>query len=237
MELELKAQTREQTGRKLKILREKGFIPAVVYGSGHKPLSIQVNYEDFKNTFEKAGESTLLKLMVGEHAKNVLIHDIAKDPITDKFIHIDFYQVRMDKIIRAEVPLVFVGEASAVKNLDGILIKNITEVEVEALPKDLPREIKVDISSLDSFDKHIRIKDLTLPSGVKIDIGSEESIVSVIPPRTEEELKALEEKPEEKIEEVEVIGKEEEAPASTESEAGISTPDKDRDIGKGSENK
>jgi len=206
MELELKAQTRKESGRKLKTLREKGFIPAVVYGSGHKPVSIQVGYEEFRKVFERAGESTLVKLKVDEHIKNVLIHDIAKDPVSDSFIHVDFYQVRMDKEIKAEVLLVFVGEAPAVKSMDGILVKNITEIEVEALPKDLPHEIKVDISVLDSFDKHIRVKDLILPSGVKLGAEPEEMVVSVIPPRTEEELKALEEKPEVKVEEVEVAG-------------------------------
>jgi large subunit ribosomal protein L25 len=209
MTLELKAQVRNTVGKKLKSLREKGIIPGVVYGHGHKSISLEINYEEFRNVFEKAGESTLIKLMVGEHIKNVLIHDIARDPMSDKFIHVDFYQVRMDKTLTAEVQLVFVGEAPAVKNLDGILVKNITEVEVEALPKDLPHEIKVDISFLDSFDKRIRIKDLQLPVGVKVLAEPGEVVVSVEPPRTEEELKALEEKPEEKVEEVEVISEKE----------------------------
>jgi len=206
MELELKVQTRKESGRKLKTLREKGLIPAVVYGPGHKPISIQVGYEDFRKIFEEAGESTLLKLKIDDQVKNVLIHDISRDLVTDKFIHIDFYQVRMDKEITVEVPLVFVGEAPAVKSMDGVLIKNITEIEIEALPKDLPHEIKVDISLLDSFDKHIRVKDLILSSGIKVLAEPEEVVVSVMPPRTEEELKALEEKPEVKTGEVEVVG-------------------------------
>lgn len=231
--MELKAQVRDTLGRKLKSLREKGILPAVVYGPGHKPISIQVDYEEFRKVFEIGGESTLIKLKLGDQIKNVLIHEISTDPISDKFIHVDFYQVRMDKVITAEVPLVFEGEAPAVKSLDGVLLKNITEVEVEALPKDLPREIKIDISFLDNFDKHIRIKDLDLPQGVKILAEPEEMVASVIPPRTEEELKALEEKPEEKVEEVEVA-KEGEAPTPTEGEVGVPTPDKDRDVGKGS---
>ena len=206
MVLELNAQPRKETGRKLKTLREKGLIPAVVYGPGHKPASIQVEYNEFKKVFNEAGESTLVKLKVDEHAKNVLIHDVSIDPINDKFIHVDFYQVVMDKVIKTHVPLVFEGEAPAVKSMDGVLIKNITELEIEALPKDLPHEIKVNISSLDSFDKHIRVKDLQIPSGVKVMGEPEELVVSVIPPRSEEELKELEEKPEAKIEEVEVIG-------------------------------
>jgi large subunit ribosomal protein L25 len=205
MELELKAEVREDVGKKLESLREKGIVPAVVYGFGHKPVSIQVNYEEFKKIFEQAGESTLLKLKVQmpnakEEVKNVLINDISRDPISGKFTHIDFHQVRMDQTIKAEVPLIFEGEAPAVKNMEGVLIKNITEIEVEALPKDLPHEIKVDISILDSFDKHIRAKDLILPAGVKIELNPDEMIVSVIPPRSEEEIKATEEKPAEVVE-------------------------------------
>jgi large subunit ribosomal protein L25 len=216
MVLELNAQTRKDTGRKLKTLREKGFIPAVVYGPGHKPVSIQVGYNDFKKAFEEAGESTLIKLKVDEHIKNVLIHDVSINPMDEKFVHVDFYQVVMDKTIKTHVPLVFEGEAPAVKGLDGVLIKNVTELEIEALPKDLPHEIKVDISYLDSFDKHVRIKDLQIPAGVKVLEDFETLVVSVIPPRSEEELKALEEKPEEKIEEIEVVGEKEKEEAEIE---------------------
>jgi large subunit ribosomal protein L25 len=223
MELELNAQVREKTGKKLKTFREKGFIPAVVYGPGHKPISVQVNYDEFRRIFEQAGESTLIKLKVGDQTpKNVLIHDFARDPISDETIHIDFYQVRMDKPITAEVPLVFEGEAPAVKNLEGVLVKNITEVEIEALPKDLLHEIKVDISSLDSFDKHVKIKDLELPVGVKVLLEPEEIIATVIPPRAEE----IEEKPAEKVEVVEG------APTPAEGEVGVPTSDKDRSVGK-----
>ena len=193
MELELKAEKREDVGKKLEALREKGILPAVVYGSGHKPVSVQVDYEEFRKVFEQSGENTLVKLKIGSESKNVLINEIAKDPMSDRFIHVDFYQVRMDQVIKAEVPLIFEGEAPAVKNLEGVLIKNMNHIEVEALPKDLPHEIKIDISILDSFDKNIRIKDLILPAGVKIDLDLEEVIVSVIPPRTEEEIKSTDE--------------------------------------------
>lgn len=196
-EIELNAKIREVTGNKLKTFRKKGIIPAVVYGAGHKNVSIQVDYNEFQKVFEEAGESTIIKLKIGKDAKNVLIHDIARDLVTDKFIHIDFLQIRMDKAITAEVPLVFVGESPAVKNLEGVLVKNITEVEVEALPKDLPHEIKVDISTLETFDDHIRIKDLKLSEGVKVLVEPEETVILVMPPRTKEELEEIEKKPEE----------------------------------------
>lgn len=239
MTLELNAKVREDIkSNKLKALRKKGFVPAIVYGPGHKPLPIQVEYQEFKKVFDDAGESTIIKLKAGNDSKNVLIHEVARDPVTDKFIHIDFYQVRMDKAISAEVSLIFEGEAPAVKNLEGVLIKNITEVEVEALPKDLPHEIKVDISCLETFDEHIKIKDLKLPEGVKVLAEPEEVIALVTPPRTKEELEELEEKPEEKVEEVEgVEGEEEEikeAPTPAEGEVAAPTPSdkKSEDMGK-----
>jgi len=203
MEIELKAQVRDMAGNKLKTLREKGFVPAIVYGAGQKNTSIQIDYREFEKVFEEAGESTIIKLKIGESSKNVLIHDIAKDPVTDKFIHVDFLQIRMDKIITTVVHLVFEGESIAVKNLDGVLVKNITEVEVEALPKDLPRDIKVDISSLETFADRIKIKDLKLSEGVKVLDGPEEVLASVAAPRTQEELEELEEKPEEEVGEIE----------------------------------
>lgn len=214
-DIELNTQERKVTGNKLKTLREKGFIPAIVYGAGKKNISIQVDYQEFKKTFEEAGESTIIKLKIGNEAKNVLIHDIAKDPVNDKIIHVDFLQVRMDKAITAEVVLVFEGEAPAIKELEGTLVKSITEVEVEALPKDLPHELKVDISGLETFDDHIKIKDLKLPEGVKVLVDSGETIASVAAPRTKEELEELEEKPEEEIPEEAAEGEEEKESAES----------------------
>ncbi|MFH2013722.1 MAG: 50S ribosomal protein L25 [Patescibacteria group bacterium] len=197
-DISLNAKIREKEN--VKTLREKGLIPAVVYGRGQKNISLYLDYQEFKKALEIAGESTIIKLKVNDEIKNVLIYDVAKDPITDKFIHIDFYQVRMDEIITAEVRLAFEGESSAVKTLEGILIKTMNEVEVEALPGDLPHELKIDLSILETFDDHIKIKDIKLPEGVKIKLDPEDVVASVAPPRTQEELEELEEKPEEVVE-------------------------------------
>lgn len=229
-EIEIKAENRKETGKKVKTLRDKGIIPAVVYGAGHKPVSIQVNAKEFNKTFQETGETTLLKLKIGDHSKNVLIHDIARDPVENNIIHIDFYEVKMDQQIKTEVSLVFEGEAPAVKNLGGILVKNLTEIKIEALPKDLPHEIKVDISKLETLESHIRIKDLVLPAGVKTLEETEETIVLVEPPRSEEELAKLEEKAEVKPEEVEVVTeKKPEEGQEEQSEAGKKEPLQNRE--------
>jgi len=217
---ELKAKVREVLGRKVKTLRKKGIIPAVVYGLKAKSIPLEIDYSEFEKVYKEAGESTVIKLKTGKESKNVLIYDVAMDSVSDKFIHVDFYEVRMDKPITAAVPLVFEGEAPAVKNLEGVLVKNITEIEVEALPANLPHEIKVDISVLKTFDDLIHIKDLKIPDGVKISINPDEIVALVSPPRSDEELKSLEEKVEEKIEEVAKVGEEEKAAEAVEEEEG-----------------
>jgi large subunit ribosomal protein L25 len=226
--IEINAKIRKTLGKKVKTLRKEGIIPAVLYGTKVKSTPLEIDYNEFEKVYKEAGESTIVKLKVEKADKNVLIYDVSKDPVTDKFTHIDFYAVRMDKLITTEVPLVFEGESLVVETEDGVLVKNITEVEVEALPTDLPREIKVDISTLRTFDDLIHIKDLKVSEGVKILAEPEEMIVSVIPPRSEEELAALEEEVEEKVEEVEKV---EEAP--TPEGVGVPTPDAEgRDVGK-----
>ncbi len=205
--LELLVKLRKEIGAKNKQVREQGFIPAVLYGQKIKNLNLSVKYQDFERIYKEAGESTLIKLKIAkdkEKERTVLIHDIAKDPVSGKFIHIDFNQVRMDQTTTVEVPLVFIGKSEAIERDGGVLIKSIQAVEAEALPQNLPNEIEVDISVLKTFDDNIYIKNLKVSDKVKLTADSEDLIASVIPPRTKEELEELEEAPEEKIDEVEV---------------------------------
>lgn len=195
--LELNAKIRETLGKKVKALRKQGIIPAVVYGEKIKSMPLEIDYSEFEKIYKEAGESTIIKLKTGKQSKNVLIYDVVRDPVSDKFIHVDFYAARMDKPITAEVSLVFEGKSPAVETEEGVLVKNITEVEVEALPADLPHEIKVDISTLRTLDDLIYVKDLKVAEDVKILVEPDEVVASVVPPRSEEELAELEEKPEE----------------------------------------
>lgn len=210
--MELTAQAREKIGGNLTALRQSGILPAVIYGSQTDSLPVQVNYKDFLKVLKQAGESTIVSLSLNNEKKNVLIHDVKTDPLTGKVVHADFYQVRMDKKIKSEIPLVFAGESEAVKNLGGILIKSIHEVEVEAFPQHLPHDIQVDISVLKSFDDVIHLKDLKVSSEVKILGNPEEVITSVTPPRTEAEMESLKAAPvEAKVEEVKVETEEKKA--------------------------
>ncbi len=204
--LTLQLKERKQTGKAVNRLRKEGLIPAVIYGHGVSPRSVSVEYVPFIKTYRQAGESSLIDLAVeGKTPVKALIQDIAIDPMTDKIIHIDFRQVLMSEKLKAKIPVVLVGESRAVKELGGILVKSLAEIEVECLPQYLAHEIKVDISLIKEFGEMIRVGAIPVPEGMTFLSNPRETIVTVTPPRSEEELKALEEKVEEKIETVEVV--------------------------------
>lgn len=194
----IEADKREVLGKTVRTLRSQGQLPAVLYGHNVAAQHLAVPAQTFNKIFKEAGESTIVKLKVGgSEPVNVLIQDVQRHGTEDTITHIDFYQVSMTEKLKATVPLVFVGESPAVKALGGTLVHVFSEVEVESLPADLPHEIQVDISNLATFDDAIRIKDLNVDhSKVKILVDNPESVVaSVQPPRSEEELKELEQAP------------------------------------------
>ena len=178
--LKLIAEKREIFGKKLKTIRGQDKIPAVLYGRKIKNKSIFVPLKDFKKIWKDAGESTIIELTEKGNIKplNVIINDIAFDPIKDEPIHIDFYAVEMDKLIKVKIPLVFSGVAPVVKESGGILVKVIHDLEIEALPKDLPHEINIDISKLKTFEDRVFVKDILLPKLVKI-IAKEDEVIAL----------------------------------------------------------
>ncbi|MDI6883185.1 MAG: 50S ribosomal protein L25 [Patescibacteria group bacterium] len=206
--IELKAKIREKFGRKTKTLRKQGIIPAILYGAGIKNLSLEVAEKEFREVFKEAGESSLVKLKIQNpkskiNEPEVLIHDIAKDPLTERILHIDFYHPSLKKEIEAEIPLSFEGISTAEKELGGTLVREIQQVKVKGLVQNLPREIKVDIGVLRTFEDRILVKDLTVSPGVTILKDKEDIVAHIVPPTEEEEIEKKEkEKPtEEKLEE------------------------------------
>jgi len=162
-------------------------LPAVVYGEGTDSKAISIPARDFEKAYQAAGETGLIALKVdSEKQLNVMIHDIAHDALTGKPIHADFYSVRMDKEIDAKIPLVFSGDAPAVKNEGGILVKVMHEIEVRALPKDLPHEITVDLGLLEKIGDRIQVKNIFPPSGVIIRADEDDVLAIIEAPRAEE---------------------------------------------------
>lgn len=202
----LKANIRKDFGKKTKSIKMDGKIPAILYGPGVKNITLQVDEKEFKNVFKEAGESSLVELLVDKDKKLVLVHEIQKDPISDKVIHIDFFQASLTEEVEVNVPLVFEGVAPAEKDLGGTLVKNIMELEVRGLPQNLPNEIKISIDSLKTFEDHILIKDLVLPKGLEVLKKAEEIVASVLPPQKIEE--ELAEEIKENVEDIEKVEKE-----------------------------
>lgn len=208
----LTSQPRTVLGKKVKTYRRKGLLPAVLYGA-RVNMPLFVSEREFCDVYRMAGESSLISLLGQDaQARNVIIHDVSRNPVTEKIMHVDFYEVRMDKKMRAKVQLAFVGESPAVKSEGGILVHPIQEIEVECLPQNLPHEISVDISELIAFTDVVRAKDLKLPQGVTLHNTEPDTMVALVEePRSEAEMEDLAKVVDEKtaIAEVKVVGEEE----------------------------
>ena len=176
-------------------MRTSSVLPAVVCGANQDSLSLTVDYNEFEKLYNEAGSASLIDLEIDGQVKDkVLIHEFQLDPRTDRFMHVDLRRIEMGKAMTAMVGLEFLGESGAVKEFGGTLVKNVDEVEVRCLPKDLVSQIEVDLSVLKTFEDVIRIKDLVLPVGITIlSPGPEDAVAKAIPALTEEQLKAMDE--------------------------------------------
>lgn len=187
--ISLQTKIRIELGKKTKVMKSQGQIPAVVYGPGEKNISLTVDEKEFKKVLKVAGESSLVELLVDGVKKPVLIHEIQKNPVSDKIIHIDFYQADLKEEVEVAIPLVFEGSAPAETDLGGTLNKNMSEIEVKALPQNLPHQIVVNIDSLKTFEDHILVSDLVMPANVLVLKKPDEIVASVLEPqKVEEEL-------------------------------------------------
>ncbi len=216
---------------KLGALRKSGEIPAVFYGAGQKSTSITLSNIEFKKIWQQAGESSAIKVKTEDGDVDVLIHEVQTDPVTDEPIHVDFLAIDMKKKIRVKVPLEFAGISNAVKNGIGNLVKVLHEIEIEALPADLPHNLIVDISPLETLENQIFVSDIKLPTGVIAITGGHDVVASIIAQVEEKEevvipvdLSAIEVEKKGKKEEEGVAGA-----APTPEGVGVPTPE---DVGK-----
>jgi len=190
--------------RSAKETRKNGMVPAVIYGKKFDNQSLELEATEFIRLYKEAGSSNLVDLEIDGNNIKTLIHDIQRDPLKNAITHADFLKIDMKEKIRTGIPLEFVGETDLVIQQEGSLLTNKDSVEVECLPADLVDHINVDISLLTEFDMNIKVSDLRVPSGIEVLDDPEEVIALVQPPRSEEELEALNEEVVEDVEAVEV---------------------------------
>jgi large subunit ribosomal protein L25 len=182
MEITINAQNRD---KKEKLAPD--MVPAVIYGRGIASTSLKVKRNELDKAISQAGESNLITLNHEGDSKKVLVKEIQRSGLTGQVLHIDFFQVNMAEKITTEIPLHFIGESKAVKELSGLLVKDIDSLEVECLPQDLVDHIDIDISVLKELHDEITVKNLALPHGLELVNDTDRVIVSVLPPRAQEE--------------------------------------------------
>jgi large subunit ribosomal protein L25 len=209
----LEAKKRE--GGNLEHLRKGGDMPAVFYGPKEEATPIAIRLAEFKKVWKATGESSILTLKYDGKELESLIHEVSTHAVSGEPLHADFYIIEKGKKVSVMVPLEFIGVSEAVKGLGGTLVKVAHEIEIEALPKDLPHGIDVDISVLTDFEKQITVKDLKLPPGVEV-VGNPEDVIAMVQ-ETKEEVFEEVVAPDLSTIEVEKKGKEE-----TEGEEGAS---------------
>ncbi|MGI6374170.1 MAG: 50S ribosomal protein L25 [Patescibacteria group bacterium] len=172
---------------------EATYIPAVTYGKGIAPASLKVKKLDFDKVFSQAGESNLINLELPSGPVKVIVKAIQRDVLKHTISHVDFFQVNMKEKIIADIPLNFIGESRAVRELGGMLMRSLNEIQVECLPGDLVDHIPVDVSQLNEFSDMIMVKDLDIPEELKVLRNSpEDVVVSVMEPKRQEVIEAEE---------------------------------------------
>jgi large subunit ribosomal protein L25 len=207
----LKAEKRKVFGRKIKSLRREGILPANIYGKKVKSLAIQFPLKDFEKVYKEAGETGIIEVVVAKNKKPALIHNVQVDPVTDLPLHADLLQVDLKEKVTAAVPVELIGEAPAEKQGLGTAVQYLDEIEVEALPTDLPEKFEVGISKLEEVDNAIMVKDLEVDTKkIEVKSDAEQIIVKVEPPQKEEEITPT------PTEEEEAVSEEGETPAEGE---------------------
>ena len=216
--------------------REQGLVPAVLYGPDIESVSIGVDPLLFEKLYNEAGESTLIDLTIEGQSEptKVLVQDIQYDTIKERFIHIDFRQIKMGEEMQATAELTFIGESAAVKALGGTLNKQRESLDIKCLPKNLVNHIDVDISTLATFEDAIYIKDLSFPDGITSVDDMELLVAKVTAPLSEEQLAAMEESAVGDVEAVEVDGEKVDGEAA---EGGAVAPAEEKKAEEGGEKK
>jgi large subunit ribosomal protein L25 len=188
--LELKAEPRTAVKGHAKELRQKGLVPVIMYGKGLETKPLQVEAKSLSRVLNVAGTHQLIALQIGNQEPRLsLAREIQRDPIRRDYLHVDFYVVKMDEKVKAQIPLVMVGVSPAVRDFSGILTQGLDELEIECLPADLIASIEVDISSLAQLDDTLTVADLKVPDTITVLSDPDSMVAKVEPPRlTEEEV-------------------------------------------------
>jgi large subunit ribosomal protein L25 len=192
-ELKVKAIKREVLGKKSRFLRRQGLTPAHLFGHNVESLALQCDTNELVNVISHAGKTRLINLKVegDKDTKAVFVREIQKDAISYQLIHVDFFQVRKDKKMMMDVPIVLIGEAPAMKGKGRVIVHGINLLSVECLPEKVPPQIEIDVTVLTELEQGIHVRDIKLDKDVAIHADPDQLVVKVseIIVKVEEEVK------------------------------------------------
>lgn len=183
----LHARPRTVIGKQVGALRRAGQMPGILYGRGTEPVAIEMESLAATRVLEQASASTLLDLELSGQTHKVLVRELQRHPLKRILEHVDLMKVALDVAIRTTVPLELTGEALAVKTFGGVMVTGVSEIEVEALPQDLPSYITVDLESLATMEARIMVGDLFLGKGVRL-LTDPQAVVARVIYQVEEKL-------------------------------------------------
>lgn len=184
----LKADKRTITGSKVKQLRRQGIVPANLFGKGIDSQAIQINAVEFNRLYKEAGETNLVWVKVEgeEKERPTLVTSVHFNPTTGDKLHVDFHQVNLKEKVTANVPVEIIGESELVTTNLAVLSQSLNEIEIEALPTDIPENITFDISSLKAIGDHLKVSDAKVGADIEIKTDPEQIVVVLQEPMKEE---------------------------------------------------
>lgn len=178
---EIRVEKRDILGKDVRFLRRSGIVPAHLFGHGIDSLPVQLDRGTLQKLLIQSGRTGIVNLRLGgeSQARPVIIREVQKSPSTGEVLHVDFYQVRMQDKVEVEVPLVFTGEAPALKDKENMLLRELDTLTVECLPANIPPEFEVSLDSLEEAEQAIRVEDLKLSSDCTVLNAPEQVVVKV----------------------------------------------------------
>jgi large subunit ribosomal protein L25 len=186
----LKVSVREESGRSAsRRLRKSEQIPAILYGKHTDPVKLAVNSKEFILLLRQiAGRKTIIELEAEGREKSLsFLQEVQRDPITDRYLHVDFVEIHADEKFEVEVPVVIKGESVGVRMHNGVLEFVSHSVRVRCLAKDLPGAIEVDVTDLD-VDQSIKVGTLPTLEGVEYRDPEGQPVISIVAGEAPEEL-------------------------------------------------
>ncbi len=177
--IELTADRRELTGKKVRRLRRQGLIPANLFGPKIESVPLQIEAASLHQALVQGGHNAIITVTINGEKNPVtsVVRGLQSDPITDELLHVDLFEIDVTQVITADIPVILIGESPAAKGQGAVISHSLNSIQVQGRPMDLPRAIEVDISGLAEIDQEIRLRDLTISDNISLLTDKDQLVV------------------------------------------------------------